>query len=293
MKLMVLNSSGNVGKTTVTRELLYAHMNAGVQIFEIETVNASSSSFQGLNVEKINDLTNFDEIYVKLITTDDCIFDVGASCLTAFLEKLASFAGVETMFDYFVIPTVATDKIMTDTARTILTLKEGFGVENDKIKVIFNNVKSIAEFDLLIRQSEKIGYEFDTSLAIPASPLFNELGVLKKTIDEIYNEDVNVYKDQIISAAPEDRLRLVKTDLANRQAVAIKPKLISVFESAFGVPAMVKTTTTSGEQTPVVKEEVSKKEKKAKKEDPAEEVAPSSPGPSNSAEDSASADEDF
>lgn len=292
MKIMVLNSSGNVGKTTVTRELLYAHMNQGVHIFEIETVNASSSNFQGLNVEKISDLTNFDDLYVKLITTDDCIFDVGASVLTLFLEKLASFAGIETMFDYFVIPTIATDKIMTDTARTILTLKEGFGVPNDKIKVIFNNVDSIAKFDLLIRQSEKISYEFDTELAVPASTLFNELGVLKKTIDEIYNEDVNAYKDQIIAAAPEDRLRLVKTDLANRQAVAVKPKLIAVFESAFGVPAIVKTKTTSEE--PVVKEEP--KVKKSKKEEVTEEpTAPSSPEPSISAEESVapSADEDF
>lgn len=63
------------------------------------------------------------------------------------MEKLNEFAGVETLFDYFIIPTVVGDKVATDTARTILFLKT-LGIENDKIKVVFNNADKIEDFNI-------------------------------------------------------------------------------------------------------------------------------------------------
>ena len=45
------------------------------KIFEIETVNSSSEHFSGLNVEKITDFSNFEDIYLKILETDNLILD--------------------------------------------------------------------------------------------------------------------------------------------------------------------------------------------------------------------------
>lgn len=227
MKFLVLNSSGNVGKSTVSREVLYSFLE-NPKLIEIETVNSSSEHFN-INVEKITDLTFFEDLYLKILENDNLIMDIGASNLSLFCEKIGEFAGIDMLFDYFIIPTVSGDKVATDTARTILFLKS-LGVENDKIKVVFNNSSNINEFDILFRQEEKIGYTFDKSLFVPKSNLFKELGILRKTINEIYCENVDIYKDDILNAEAKDKIKLIKTDLANRMAVSIRPKLIDVFE---------------------------------------------------------------
>lgn len=235
MKFFILNSSGNVGKSTVTREVLYSFM-PKCKIFEIETVNASSTGFN-IDVEKITDFTNFEDIYLKFIENDDLILDVGASNLSAFCNKLMEFAGIETLFDYFIIPTIPNEKVATDTARTILFLKS-LGVPSEKIKVVFNNANTISEFEILLMQEEKIGYKFDTNLFIPQTNLFKELGILRKTINEIYCENVDIYKNEILNADAKDKLKLIKTDLANRMAVAIYPKLKDIYEQITNIKAI-------------------------------------------------------
>ncbi|MCT7466984.1 hypothetical protein N5T78_10360 [Aliarcobacter cryaerophilus] len=235
MRYFILNSSGNVGKTTVSREVLYSFME-NPKIIEIETVNASSAGYENLNLEKITDFSNFEEVYLKIIENESLIVDVGASNLGAFMDKLSEFAGVETLFDAFIIPTVGGDKVMTDTAKTILFLKN-MGIANNQIKVVFNNADLISEFDLLIKQEKALDYKFDTDLFIPKSKLFGELGILRKTINEIYNEDINAYKDLILSAEPKEKLKLIKIDLANRMAVSIYPKLKAIYERLSGESA--------------------------------------------------------
>lgn len=235
MRFFILNSSGNVGKTTITRELIYPFIE-NPKIMEIETVNSSSEHFNGLNVEKITDFSNFEEIYLKILETDNLILDVGASNLSNFLDKLGEFAGVETLFDYFIIPTVEGDKVATDTIRTILYLKS-IGIENEKIKVVFNNSDNIENFNILFLQEDKIGYKFDKNLFIPKSKLFTELGLLRCTINDIYNADVDSYKQEILNAPANEKLRIIKKDLANRMAVAMLPKLKAVFEKLTGTVA--------------------------------------------------------
>lgn len=263
MKFFILNSSGNVGKTTITREVIYPSI-PNAKIFEIETVNSSSEHFSGLNVEKITDFSNFEDIYLKILETDNLILDVGASNLSNFLEKLGEFAGVEELFDFFIIPTVPGDKVATDTARTILYLKS-IGIENEKIKVIFNNADSIENFNILFLQEDKIGYKFDKNLFIPKSKLFTELGLLRCTISDIYNSDVDSYKNDIISAPANEKLRLIKKDLANRMAVAMLPKLKLVFENLTGIVAKAEEQTTKKPVSnptpkPVIKEEQKEQE---------------------------------
>jgi len=228
MKIFMLNSSGNVGKSLLTRELFYPRMK-DAKIVEIETVNSGSSNFVNLNISKYKADDDFMDIYMEIIDNENIIVDVGASNLANFWDTLKSFAGVDTFFDYFVIPTGVRGKLQEDTYKTILFLR-GEGIPEEKIKVVFNGVENSVDSDFEVLLSAD--YNFDTSLYIKKNELlFNDLGFLKKTIFDIYQSDINFYKNQIVSEKdPREKLKLVKIDLSNRQAITVKNQMDYVFE---------------------------------------------------------------
>ncbi|MDD2785202.1 MAG: hypothetical protein PHO52_13415, partial [Sulfuricurvum sp.] len=172
-------------------------------------------------------------------------------------------------------PCVAGDKVPTDTARTIKTLKENFGIENSKIKVIFNKTSNVKiDFDVLLRAGETIGYTFDTSLSIPDSSLFSKIGLLRKTIAEIYNEDVDAYKELILTAEPSQKGALLQQDLCNRMAVKIRPQLIAIYEAVTGQKAILAQGAKDLSKSP--KKAVEKAKKVDTEEAPTEKVVVSS-----------------
>jgi len=232
MKIFILNSSGNVGKSLLARELFYPRLE-DAKIIEIETVNSGSSGFENLNIKKFKADDDFMDIYMEIIENENLILDVGASNLAAFWEETSKFAGVNTLFDLFVIPTGVRGKLQEDTYKTIRFLRSE-GIPDDKIKVIFNGVENSVENDFEMLLS--VDFNFDTSLYIRKNEsLFNDLGFLKKTIRDIYNPDINCYKSQILSEKDQrEKLRLVKMDLSNRQAVNVKQQMDYVFWTVTG-----------------------------------------------------------
>jgi len=232
MKFFVLNSSGNVGKSLISRELLYPRLEDSL-IIEVETVNRGSKEMSHLNVEQFKSGDDFMNLYLKLMEIENVIVDVGASNLAVFWEQMSEYAGIESLFDLFIIPTVPGDKEMTDTYKTILFLRSQ-GINDSKIKVIFNRIKNTVENDFSVLLSAD--FDFDTTLAIKESSLFKDLGFMKQTIADIYNPNLDYYKSQILSAKePKEKLLLVKKDLANRMAVKTKEDLDYIFSSISGL----------------------------------------------------------
>ena len=233
MKIFMLNSTGNVGKSLLSRELFYPRMDDS-KIVEIETVNSGSINFNSLNIDKFKADDDFMDVYMQILEHENIILDVGASNLASFWDKLSGFAGVEDLFDFFVIPTGTRGKLQEDTYKTILFLRSE-GIDEDKIKVIFNGVETSVESDFEVLLS--VDYNFDTSLYVEKNEsLFNDLGFLKQTIADIYKSDINSYKEKIISEKePSEKLKLVKMDLANRQAMKVKEQMDYVFERLTGV----------------------------------------------------------
>jgi len=228
MKIFVLNSSGNAGKSLITRELFYPRME-NAKIIEIETVNSGGNAFSCLNIQKYKGDEDFTSVYMDVMENENLILDVGASNLTVFWENMKQFAGVEETFDYFVIPTSSSQKIQEDTFKTIEFLRSE-GIPDEKIKVIFNKVSTTVQQDFEVLLS--VDFPFSEELYLKNNEaLFNDLGFLKKTIFEIFNPDINGYKAQIMSAKTgEERLKLVKMDLSNRQAQKIKVRMDAIFE---------------------------------------------------------------
>lgn len=232
MKFLILNSSGNVGKTLITREFLYPRLKAPL-IIEVETVNRGNAVFPDLNVfEFEKSQRDFSMLYLKILENENVIVDVGASNLAQFWAEMAQFQGFETNFDYFIIPTIANDKIQTDTAKTITFLRS-YGIPDSKIKVLFNKVigNDLKDFAPLL----SFNFDFDKSFYLKDAPFLNELGILKKQIKDIFVEDLDHYKSKILSASnPNEKILLIKSDLANRQAHSFVAEMDTVFEEQFG-----------------------------------------------------------
>ena len=222
MKIMVLNSSGSVGKSTITRELFAPRLDNPL-IIEVEGQNTSTKDFLSDKNKKYFDLkvfdNSFENLYLDLIENNDVIVDVGASQLENFFAELDKMAGVEMLFDYFVVPTINTDKAQNDTIKTLVFLRDTKNIDAEKIKVIFNGVKNSVESDFgtLLSAAKNLGFNLDAELYIRENKVFNEIGLMRKTLADVYQSDLNAYKDRILGAAtPQLKIALVKMDMANR-----------------------------------------------------------------------------
>lgn len=233
MKIFLLNSSGNVGKSTIAREVFAPRMKDAL-IVEIETVNSSSAKFPNLQTKKYKADDDFTQIYMDLIENENVIVDVGASNLSAFWTEMSKFAGVATLFDLFVVPTRSNDKIQEDTYKTIRFLRSE-GIDDGSIKVIFNGVEHGVERDFEMLLS--VDFAFDTSLYLDKNEsLFNDLGFLRQTIADIYTPDTEKYKSKILKEKdPAEKIRLLKMDLANRMAAPVKERMDYIFETVTGL----------------------------------------------------------
>ncbi|MDO9142519.1 MAG: StbB family protein [Methylobacter sp.] len=136
MKIVVINFSGNVGKSTIAAHLLKPRLN-DAKIFSIETLNTDSSK-DGVDVENYKG-KQFNTLMEEIILERDCIIDVGASNAEDFCQLRLQHKGSSKKFDCFVVPAVIEKKQIYDTLKTIDTLAE-MGVPKKRIKVIFNKL---------------------------------------------------------------------------------------------------------------------------------------------------------
>lgn len=237
MKIMILNSSGNVGKSTIARELFYPRLTNPL-IVEVETVNKSTKDFQNFNVWKFEANDNFEDFYLKIMENENVIVDIGASNLGEFWRQMNGYEGIEMLFDYFIVPAISNDKVIADTYKTVDFLRKQ-GIDENKIKVIFNQVGRTVKMDFstLLKTDLKL----DEELFIKKSQLFSDLGLLKKSIKDIYQTDVNFYKNKILNAkTPKEKIILIKSDLANRMAHSYIKSFDYIFKRITGLKCDLK-----------------------------------------------------
>jgi len=265
MKIAVLNSSGNVGKSTITKEFIYPRL-ANPLIVEIETVNASNINNTNLNIKNYNTNDDIEELYFNIIESDNVVVDIGASNLSGFFEKVLDFEGFLEVFDYFIIPTVSTIKETEDTIKTIEFLKN-IDVAEDKIKVIPNKVKKDvkSEFAILFKN---LSIPVDTNVFIKDSKLFSNLALLKADIKSVYRSDLDYYKSEILQAeTPQEKMRLIKMDMSNRMAHTIIKNFDEMFEILFDeTPVKMEIAEPEKEEVTIVKSHTRKKPVKKEKE---------------------------
>jgi hypothetical protein len=229
MNFVVMNFSGNVGKSTISKHLLGPRL-PDSEITLVESINANDSEEDAIRGKDYGTLVN------SMVERKHYVIDVGASNVEDFIARMAQYKGSHEEFDLFLIPTVPTRKQQTDTVSTINALSK-LGVPGDKIRVIFNRIEPVVnlqkEFALLfnlhsLRPDSFVMYPL---VSIQENELYGLLN--GRSIADIL-EDPTDFTAKIKEATHQkERLEWSKRKGVKRLALGVKEELDGVFALLF------------------------------------------------------------
>jgi len=227
MKIAVMNFSGNVGKSLVSKHLLLPRV-PGACLIAIETINADEGSDANMRGNQ------FGELSESLSVLDNVVVDVGASNVEAFIAKMEKFKHSHEDFDYFVIPTVSVPKQIRDTIATIVALSQ-IGVPKERIKVVFNRVEDGADikeaFPSIVEFANEGTFDFCPSAVIHESELFIRLN--GRSVDEVMLIDGKELMSKRATAKTEERVEIGRLLSARRLAEDMQEEMNEVFSALF------------------------------------------------------------
>jgi len=217
MKIVIMNNSGNVGKSMVCDTFLKPRVPESETI-KIETINSDGSLDETISAKDIK------AVFEKIDAADVALIDVGASNIEAFMNNLNRLGDAHEDIDLFVIPTTPKHKQQIDTISTVENLLD-LGVAPEKIKLVFNfydNEYPVEQFYSVIFEShllETLNLKTQRELVtISDNPVFDMLGEMGKTFTEIADDERD-FKQLIREAEkPEQRALLSHQRSAKRLA---------------------------------------------------------------------------
>lgn len=216
MKIAIINNSGNVGKTTIAREVLGTNMQDAT-VVEVETHNTGNKKFAKVFKEYYRfNATDIEELYTKLIENEDVVIDIGASNILDFLRQLEQYEGFETLIDIFIIPTTKDAKQLQDTIKTIKILLD-LGIAPDKIAVVANRANPNTfekDFAVIANAQKQLGFRFGKDLMIRETSLLKDLEFLGKTLTEVVTDETDYRQKIVETKGTSQQAKWVKMDLA-------------------------------------------------------------------------------
>jgi hypothetical protein len=229
MKIAVINFSGNVGKTTVSRHLLSPRLD-NAQIIAVESINSGAMDEPMMRGEQ------FGEIQESLLMLDSAIVDIGASNVEDFVNLMKSYSGSHDDFDLFVVPTVPDAKQERDTVSTLSALSDDIGIPKDRIRVVFNMVDP--KHDVKERFKTLFAYHADSGsftlrkeAVMHLNEIYAKVADNGQSITDILNDPTD-YKALIKEAADAgEKTRLARMVSIKRLAAGVTIELDAVFRS--------------------------------------------------------------
>ncbi|MCA3786708.1 MAG: hypothetical protein IOC33_00370 [Burkholderia sp.] len=237
LSFATVNCTGNVGKTTVTRELLAPRL-PHMSVRQIESINTDDSA--GPKVE-VMIAARFDELHEELMRGRELLVDIGASNVEEYLNRLDSSEGAQEDYACFIVPVEPESKQLKDTIKTINMLAD-LGVEPERIRVLLNKVELVKSeareitlrrhFGQLFELHERRGsFVLNEDALVPKNDVFTLAAAAGRTIHDIATDGVD-YKAQLIDAKTgAEKDRLVKLVSLKRKALSIEPLLDSAFNA--------------------------------------------------------------
>ena len=237
MKILVINSTGNVGKSFIAREVLYPLLSEEKTLYEIEKFNEGSDKLVGKNVHyKCIEPSKIDEIVPELLLTDNAVIDVGASSIDEFLQNSKEH-NLFDIIDMIIIPTVLESKQVADTIKIVKELQK-YGSSEEKIFIVLNKVKKELNNNKVIEQNlhynslslsfSSTGVEYDPEYRLSEYEVVDKISELKLSIADVladktdYMKEIEkIKKDENIPK--EEKLKLVK-ELYDKHLVQKKAK---------------------------------------------------------------------
>jgi len=234
MKVAVINFSGNVGKTTISRHLLLPRI-PGAELISIESLNADGNQGQHLRGRQ------FAELQEYMQTVDSLVVDIGASNVEDLMALMRRYRGSHEDFDYFVVPTVPDLKQQEDTMATLSELART-GISPSRLRLVFNRV----EDGVHVEQAFEHLLAFLVACPVARASTHCRLGtneiygrIAGKDIDlaTLARDDTN-YKALIARASgAEEKLALAQKLATRRLACGVVPELEACFAALELEPA--------------------------------------------------------
>jgi len=236
MKIAIINSSGNVGKSMIAREVFGVNVPDAVAV-EVETYNSGNRPYKKVFREYHKaPATAIEEIYARLIENENVILDVGASNILDFLRQLETYAGIEDLIDIFVVPTTSDAKQLKDTINT-LTILKNLGVDMKKVVVVANRANMATlerDFRVIFNAQKDFGFRFGEEYAIRETSVLHDLEIFGKTLTDVM-EDETDYRPKIIETkGTDEQVKWVKLDLAKRAGRGVYEDLRRIYETITG-----------------------------------------------------------
>lgn len=184
MKKIILNTSGNVGKSAIAREVFISNMD-NYNLVEIETQN---SSHKGFNV-KCTTLDTHKKLAIQFIRSENLIIDLGNTEVFETLDYMVKNDFLSKI-DKYIVPLIIEQKIWEDTTVLIQTLINHYSVDPKKIYIIFNRARREDNDILLSYESKlkKLNINVDSEYKITELEVFKTLGTEKKLISELISD---------------------------------------------------------------------------------------------------------
>lgn len=232
-KIVLMSLGGSVGKTMITTQCLYPHMQ-DAHILCVDQTNTTAANFGIKNCTSLAG-DEFNKAYRALMAADgDVIVDVGgAKECTEFLKGMLEVDGSDEITT-IIIPAKPNSKDQGCALDTIERLLID-GVDKSKIKVIFTGtMKNTAdEFGQLIAGMKKQGIEPDLDLTIFNSAVYNEMIEAEALITEVLADKTD-YKDKARNRVEGDTKDYTGHLLRQRMAQNVAwPNLQVVFKALF------------------------------------------------------------
>lgn len=179
MKFAILNYSGNVGKTTIARDMLKINL-PDYRLVSVESVNSDGKE------ETIIKGENGDELFAEMLINDKLILDIGSSNLEKYLAQSIADNELLTDIDFFILPVTPQRKQQADTLKTVDDLIKK-GVLKQQLFIIFNQVGDAGveeEFAPLINAFNKAGIKTDERNSIRRHDLYESGKQLAELVDQ-------------------------------------------------------------------------------------------------------------
>jgi cellulose biosynthesis protein BcsQ len=228
VKIAVMNFSGNVGKSTISRHLLLPRIK-NAEIISVETINSDESSDHSIKGKQ------FGKLQEALILKESVIVDIGASNSEDFIRLMKQYKGSYKEFDYFIIQTAPKNKQIRDTISTIDALSE-IGVEKEKIRTIFNMIDDDDTINktfsgLIHYYNETNKFTLITEATIHSNDIYSTIKDNK--IDHLVQDETD-YKQKIKETnSTDEKVYYAHMIALKRLAIGVKEELDSVFKNLF------------------------------------------------------------
>ncbi|MDO8416502.1 MAG: hypothetical protein Q7S87_09855 [Agitococcus sp.] len=229
--VMLCSFSGNIGKSTLTKNLLSPYI-PGAKIFAVEDVNAGYNQGEAvqLSAERTQAIL---ELVIEASLSSPVLVDVGASNVSNFFAALAEYDGVNEFIAKVIVPTEPSEKVQTDTLSTLHYLIEKLGFDSGKIVLVLNKIPAKLPVDTVFGNLLSSAAELGVFAVgqLPLSETFQIAASMQKTIQELalLSPQTLLLESAALAQSGEDPKAKVRLLLAVASAKKLKVRLDDLF----------------------------------------------------------------